>query len=122
MRWFNTSDLGTKALAFLPASTLADCVLRMMLALHNTRYGQEIMNLNIDRAVDLRPGWDLRIQVHDDLTVQGPQYTMADTARDIYWVMTQPWKELDGLALGVDGKFSTRSWGEMENLPMEKYT
>lgn len=117
IRWFNTADLATKALAFLPASTLADCVLRMMIAMHHTKYMSEIQALGLERAIDLPDDWSLRIQVHDDLTSHGPVATMAEAAHKIKYVMTQPWKELRGLVLNVDGKYSTKSWGELEPLP-----
>lgn len=119
IRWFQTSDFASKALAFLPASTLADCVLRMMIACHNSRWAQEISNLQIDRAIDLPDRWDLRLQVHDDLTFHGPFDTINEAARRIKWVMTQPWKELKGLAFNVDGKYSTESWGDLQTIHVE---
>lgn len=117
IRWFNTSDYAAKALAFLPASTLADCVLRMMIACHLSRFGKEIADLNIDCAIDLPKDWDLRIQIHDDLTFHGPHATLIECAEKVHYVMTQPWKELNGLRFKVDGKYSTESWGDMINLP-----
>lgn len=116
VRWFNTMDFAAKALAFLPASTLADCVLRMMIAAHASTFKTEIQNLNIQRAIDLPDKWDLRIMIHDDLTFHGPADTIQESVEKIRWIMTQPWAELDGLAFNVDGKWSNISLGEMKSL------
>jgi DNA polymerase I-like protein with 3'-5' exonuclease and polymerase domains len=39
-RWFQSRDFATKALAFLPASTLADVVIRMMIAHYPVRFAR----------------------------------------------------------------------------------
>ncbi len=116
MRWFNTSDFANKALAFIPASTLADCVLRMMIACHQTRFAEEISNLKLTRSCDLPDNWKLRLQVHDDLTFHGRTESIQTAAERIKHVMTMPWPELNGLAFNVDSKYSTVSWGDMKAI------
>jgi len=119
MRWFNTADFATKALAFNPASTLADCVLRMMIACHQDRFANEITNLKLSRSCTLPPGWSLRLQVHDDLTFHGPMSTINEAARLVKHVMTMPWAELNGLQFNVDGKYSQTSWGDLKTITIE---
>lgn len=116
MRWFNTADFANKALAFIPASTLADCVLRMMIACHGTRFQTEIHNLNLTRSCDLPDNWKLRLQVHDDLTFHGRMSSINEAAQRVSHVMTMPWPELRGLQFNVDGKYSQTSWGDLKTL------
>lgn len=116
VRWFQTSDFANKALAFIPASTLADCVLRMMIATELSRWTEEITTLRIEKAVDMPAGWSIRLQVHDDLTFHGPTATVEEAGRRLKHVMTQPWRELKGLAFNIDMKYSATSWGELKTL------
>jgi uracil-DNA glycosylase family 4 len=58
-RWFQTRDLGPKSLAYLPASTLADCVLRMMIAFYPERFVKEIRELALERVASLPTDWRL---------------------------------------------------------------
>lgn len=119
IRWFNTADQATKALAFIPASTLADCVLRMMIACHQSRFSEEIYNLNLTRSCDLPDNWKIRLQVHDDLTFHGRMDSINEAARRIKHVMTMPWPELRNLQFEVDGKYSQTSWGELKTIHVE---
>lgn len=119
-RWFQSRDYATKALAFLPASTLADAVLRMMIALYPDRFAKEIQELNLQMVGTLPPDWSLRIQVHDELTCQGPAETHVEAARVLQAVMTQPWPELNGFRFDVDMKFSTKSWGDGQTLTLDE--
>lgn len=115
-RWFSSRDFATKALAFLPASTLADCVLRMMIALYPTRFARELSELRLERVYELPSPWRLAIQVHDSLTLMGPHETHEEVARGVKAVMEQPWKELDGFVLRSDVEYSTKSWGDVKKL------
>lgn len=111
-RWFAGRDFATKALAFLPASTLADMVLRMMLAHYPERFGKEIMALGLGVVCSLVVAWRMALQVHDDLIFIGPDESHEEMARRSIAVMTQGWKELGGFKFRVESKYSTKSWGD----------
>jgi len=115
-RWFSSRDLATKALAFLPASTLADMVLRMMIAHYpsHPRIGPAIQNLQLETYMDIIPEWIMSIQVHDSIVLQGPHKTHLEQAERSKMIMEQKWKELDNFRFKVDIKYSTKSWGECE--------
>lgn len=115
-RWFQTRDLGPKALAFLPASTLADCVLRMMIALHADRFIGNLTALGIGRYTNLVAPWRMVTQIHDSIVTTGPTATHLDAAERMKLVMEQPWPELNNFHFSVDGKVCTKSWGEAEKL------
>lgn len=115
-RWFQGRDFATKALAFLPASTLADTVLRMMIALYPARFAKELTELRVGRVGQYPDGWRLSIQVHDELASQGPHGLRYEAAQVVTDVMTQPWPELDGFHFGVDVSYSQSSWGECKPL------
>jgi DNA polymerase I-like protein with 3'-5' exonuclease and polymerase domains len=117
-RWFSGRDFATKALAFLPASTLADMVLRMMIGCYASRFGEEINNLGLQIICDLLPTWRLALQVHDDLVFIGDDKTHIQMAHMTQAVMTQSWKELDGFRFRVDSKYSTVSWGDSKTLAL----
>lgn len=111
-RWFQTKDIGPKALAFLPSSTLADCVFRMMIALHYSRFMEHVHALGLERYTDLPEGAYLAIQVHDELVVAAPADRAEETLERLVYVMTQPWKELGGYAFRVDAKICKNSLRE----------
>jgi DNA polymerase I-like protein with 3'-5' exonuclease and polymerase domains/uracil-DNA glycosylase len=111
-RWFQSRDYATKALAFLPASTLADTVLRMMIGLYPHRFHDELRTLGIETVGTYPKDWSLRIQVHDELTSQGPIDTWQDAARVVTAVMTQPWRDLGGFKFDVELTQSPISWGD----------
>jgi DNA polymerase I-like protein with 3'-5' exonuclease and polymerase domains len=110
-RWFQDKRFAPKAMAFGPASTLADCVIRMMIACHASEFTKEIAMLQIATCGDLPEGWDLRIQVHDELCFHGPIATLPQAAQLVRDVMTQPWAELDGFAFNIDMAASKVAWG-----------
>jgi DNA polymerase I-like protein with 3'-5' exonuclease and polymerase domains len=123
-RFFQTRDYATKALAFLPASTLADVVLRMMIAhfpagvdeLSKPIFQRAIHKLGLAVIGELVPGWRMMIQVHDSLVFCGPHETHMEQARRSKAIMTQSWKELNGFSLGVEAKYSTVSWGDVKTI------
>lgn len=126
-RWFQGRDFATKALAFLPASTLADMVLRMMIALHPNGlngisgtpelFRTAISNLRLGVIGEIPEPWAMRIQVHDSLVFQGPYDLLQQTARTVHAVMTQRWQELDNFAFNVSMKASKPggSWGSSKD-------
>ena len=113
-RWFQGRDYATKALAFLPASTLADICLRCMIAMNLDipRCAQAVGKLGIRVTYQLPRPWRLMCQVHDSLPAQGPDSNYEEVANGMKMVMEQPWKELEEFQLGVDVGYSTKSWGE----------
>lgn len=115
-RWFQGRDFATKALAFLPASTLADMVLRMMIAHQPERFGEQILRLGIGIAASMLESWRMALQVHDDIVFQGPDESHIDQAHRTRAIMQQPWKELDGFKFKVETKYSTHSWGDGQVL------
>ncbi len=116
MRWFQSSDFATKALAFLPSSTLADICLRAMIAIHATRFAKELNALGVRVRGDLPAGWRMALQVHDSILLTGPTETLHDCNHLVTTCMTQEWAELDGFALRVASKASESSWGDMKPL------
>jgi len=117
-RWFQTRDLGPKALAFLPASTLADCVLRMMIAMYAHRFGKNLARLGVKRMMDFTGDWRMVCQVHDSIVATGPKSTWWQTAFDMQYVMSQPWDELEGFAFSTEGKVCFENLGEGEKIKL----
>jgi hypothetical protein len=115
-------DIGPKALAFIPASTLADCVLRMMIGLHRdlkvagVDFNGIIERLGLERSMKFPEPWRLSIQVHDSLVPQGSKENWKKVYEEMHWVMTQPWKELNGFNFNVDGKVCMNNLGEGEKV------
>lgn len=117
-RWFQGRDFATKALAFLPASTLADMVLRMMIAHFPERFGQEIMDLHLGVIGSILPSWRMALQVHDDIIFIGPDETHIEQAHVTKQVMEQVWPELDGFRFRVESKYSTETWGSGKTIQL----
>lgn len=117
-RYFQSRDYATKALAFLPASTLADICLRCMIALNLDipRCAQAVGELGIQVTYQLPRPWRLMCQVHDSLPSQGPDRNHMEVAQGMKVVMEQPWGELDGFSIPVEFGYSTRSWGECHGI------
>ena len=113
-RWFQGRNYATKSLAFLPASTLADVVLRMMIALHANQFMDNIKALGLGVYGELPEGWRLSVQVHDSLVLQGPDESWKECAAFVERVMIQPWHELDGFQMGVETEYSGKggAWGD----------
>lgn len=110
-RWFYTSDYAAKALAFLPASTLADCVLRMMIALHPSSFIHHIEALSIERYAPI-PG-RLVGQIHDEIIIEVPKDRWQEGVEALRYVMTQPWPQLSGYAFKVTVKVCGESLGDI---------
>lgn len=118
MRWFSTRDIATKSLAFLPASTLADIIIRAMIGHYPSRFSKECSALGLQVTGNLEPGWFLSAQIHDSLVMQGPPVGMADQLSKTKAIMTQPWQELQGFALGVESKAGEvdGDWGSLKKV------
>lgn len=117
-RWFTSRSIATECLAFLPASTLADTVLRMMIAHYpdNPLIYPSIVANNLEVYEPLVPEWVMSIQVHDSLVHQGPDEGWREQASRSKRIMEQPWKELDGFHFLVEAKYSPKSWGEVKTV------
>lgn len=122
-RWFSSRDFATKSLAFLPASTLADMVLRMMIAHYPSRREmiKPLRNLQLDMVGDICKGWRMAAQVHDSLVLMGPSIHTKEQADRSSRIMTQPWKELGGFKFEVDIKMSEKSWGDCEKYKLQYF-
>lgn len=125
-RWFQSRDFATKALAFLPASTLADIVIRMMIAHYPARFAKELAELQLATTAEIVQGWKLSIQVHDSLVLQGPAEHWQEQAVRTRAIMTQPWKELGGFVLGADvemvapsGPDHRPAWGDCRKVYLD---
>lgn len=118
MRWFSTRDIATKSLAFLPASTLADIVIRAMIAHHPVRFAKECLALGLQRVGELLEGWRIAIQVHDSLVLHGPAHSALEQAARTKALMTQPWAELNGFSLNVETKVGApgQPWGGIQTV------
>ncbi len=116
IRWFSSRSSATQALAFLPASTLADIIIRAMIAHYPGQFGTECNNLRLATRGEMYPEWFLNIQVHDSLVAQGPaEHALAQAARTAA-IMRQPWAALDGFALDVEVKVGApgASWADLK--------
>jgi uracil-DNA glycosylase family 4 len=121
-RWFQGKNFATKALAFLPASTLADMVLRMMIAHYPGRFAKELASLRLQVVGTLPDPWQLRIQVHDSLVSMGPHETHREAAHVTAAIMSQSWPQLDNFRFKVDCEYSGRggSWGDCKRMKLEE--
>jgi len=112
--WFQSRDFATKALAFLPASTLADIMIRSMIALYGDRFSEELMNLRVGKSTTIIEPWRFMIPVHDSFVFQGPQESHREMGERLRTVMSQPWVQLDNFSLEVELEWSGvgGSWGD----------
>lgn len=115
-RWFSTRDFRTKALAFLPASTLADMKIRCLIALHASEFQKELDALEVWQRCDLPEDWTVKVEVHDSFVLDGPHETHVSCAQLVKRVMEQPWPELDGFHLDTDVEYGTDNWRDLERI------
>lgn len=118
MRWFSTRDIATKSLAFLPASTLADIIIRAMIGHFPERFPAECGNLGLSVTGSMEESWYLQIQVHDSLVAQGKPEFRDDQLAKTRAIMCQPWRELGGFSLGVEAKAGEQDgdWGSLKKV------
>lgn len=112
VRWFTSRDAGTQCLAFLPASTLADIVLRMMIAHYPSHFQRELDAECVGVYHNLVDEWIVSAQVHDSLVLQGPWDQCDAQEERSNMIFTQSWKQLDGFHFKADWKRSQVSWGD----------
>lgn len=120
MRWFSTRNAATQALAFLPASSLADIIIRAMIAHYPKQFQQKICNLQLQRTGYFEKLWRISAQVHDSLVMQGPAEYAFKQASVTATVMQQPWEALEGFALDVEVKLGKpgESWGQLKAVKL----
>lgn len=118
IRWFSSRSVSTESLAFLPASTLADIIIRAIIGHYPDRFADECGNLGLTAIGELVGGWRIAAQIHDSLLLQGPGESWEVQARKSKAIMEQCWRELDGFGLTVEAKCGTLggSWGEMKKV------
>ena len=116
IRWFSTRSVGTVSLAFLPASTLADIIIRAMIAHYPDRFPNEIARLGLGKTALFEEGWKISAQIHDSLLLQGPSSTIMKQAAKTKELMCQPWPELNGFSLDVEMKGGQCDWGSLKVL------
>jgi uracil-DNA glycosylase family 4 len=115
-RWFSSRSFATEGLAFLPASTLADMVLRMMIAHYPGRFLKNLQALHLGVYQPIVSGWRLATQVHDSLVLMGPHQGYKEQAERSKMIMEQKWEELDGFRFKCDIKYSQQSWGDVKEI------
>lgn len=118
IRWFSSRFVSTESLAFLPASTLADIIIRAMIGHYPNRFPNECVNLGLAAVGDMEPNWRISAQIHDSLVLQGPGDLTQ--ARKSAIIMEQPWKELGGfnLRVGVKAGEPGGSWGSLKSVTL----
>lgn len=119
-RWFSSKAIATEALAFLPASTLADMVLRMMICHFpsDPRCQSAIESFGLSTYIDLTPEWVMAFQVHDSLVLQGPIEGWKEQATRSHLIMTQPWPQLEGFHFNSTVEFSEKNWGDCRKVAL----
>jgi len=120
-RWFQSRDISGQSLAFLPASTLADMVLRMMFCHFPTdpRIWPSVDHWKMGVFHEMARDWRMAAQVHDSIVLMGPHDGHMEQARKSASILCQPWPELNGFHFECDIKYSTKSWGEVSKLKLE---
>lgn len=119
IRWFSSRNTATQALAFLPASTLADIIIRAMIAHYPARFAKECQALGLQVVGECVDGWDINIQIHDSLVLQGPDSLWQQQMDRTRAIMQQPWAELDGFSLSVGLKYAQHApWGELKEVKL----
>jgi uracil-DNA glycosylase family 4 len=122
-RWFSSHDSAAQCLAFLPASTLADIVIRMMIAHYPSRFQQELEAERVGIYHDIVEGWHMCIQVHDSIVLQGPWAEGWKEQRErSQRIMSQSWSQLpnprggEDFHFNVDFKGGMGSWGDVKGV------
>lgn len=115
-RWLYTSSAYTEGVRTPAQSTAADVIFRCMIGLTFNRIGlEEEKARKVCPVVGPLP-WPSRLllSVHDELVIEAPGEIVDITVDVIKSVMTQSWKELNGLSFPVGVKTSDLSWGELD--------
>ena len=111
VRWFSSRDAGTQCLAFLPASCLADMMLRILIAHYPSQFQRELDAEQVSVYMDLVDDWYVSAQVHDSLVLQGPWDRIDAQQERSHMIFTQKWQALNGFEFRADWKRSQESWG-----------
>lgn len=115
-RWFWTDSVYTESLSFLPQSSAADVIFKVMVSLYHDRIGLALdaarRVIPIVRALP-RPAL-MVLQVHDSLLFELPREMRDEVACVVKDVMTQSIPELGGFSIPIGMKVGSGSWGELE--------
>ena len=105
----------TQGVSFLPQSTGADVIFRCLIALMYERveWPESWVKKVVQIYEPLPQPARLLLQVHDELVFEAPKELIPEVRRVVTRVMSQPWRELDGLMLPVNFA-SGENWMEME--------
>ena len=111
--WIWSSGSGPEAVSFFPQSTAADIIFRAMIGMMYERinWPKEWAEKVCPVCIPLPKGCVLFIQVHDELVVDSEPDSVEEVKEVLRRVMTQPWKELNGLSLPIAIEEGA-SWGD----------
>lgn len=114
--WLWETNSATRAVSFIPQSTAADVIFRVMIALMYERidWPKEWAEKVVKVIIPLPEEYLLLAQVHDELVIETENEEQVEPCLKILrQVMQQPWPELDGLSLPI-GEAWGESWGDCE--------
>ena len=111
-RWFWTSSTYTESLSFLPQSSAADIIFRVMIGLMYERisWPAELASKVCPIISAIPKPARLLLQVHDSLVFECPAEQVEELVTIVKLVMEQPWKELGGHRIPISVKVAD-SWG-----------
>jgi DNA polymerase-1 len=114
-RWFYTASKYTESISFLPQSTAADIIFRVMIGLMYERVGwpESLVNKVVQVYEPLPEPARLLLQVHDSLILEAPESLVGEVVRVIKKIMLQPWPELAGFTIPIGVKVGD-DWGSAE--------
>lgn len=117
-RWFSSRSTATEACAFLPASTLAEMVLRMMICHYPAQFYEDIQYNQTGTYFPMTKDWIMSVQVHDSLIPQGPYETWKEQAYRTKMIMEQPFPQLDGFRFKTEVKAGGpgQSWADCKTV------
>lgn len=114
-RWFYTASKYTESISFMPQSTAADIIFRVMIALMYERVGwpEELVKKVVKVYEPLPEPARLLLQVHDSLILEAPEELVPTVVSGIRRVMLQGWPELGGFSIPIGIKVGD-DWGSAE--------
>jgi len=83
---------------------------------YNTPIQSAGSDVCLKAIVDLhKAGFDLRLTVHDSITLQAPEKDKHDVAKEMQRIMEQPIAELDGMSFPVNAAIGN-NWYDLEEI------
>jgi len=122
-RDFFTSAYFCESLSFIPQSTAAEIILRVMIALMYERVGwpEDKVKKVVQVYHPLPMPARLLLQVHDSLVLECPSEQVEEVVRILYKVMMQPWPELNGFSIPISVKVGD-DWGSAKDYVLSYET